>query len=442
MRRLAFLFPAFPVLHQTFTLREVLGLKQRGYDIRLISLKAARRDLQQPEATALLDETLYCPSLWSTTMLGPLWRAGTKRPRDLIGLFFTVFAAWRSGVVRRRTNEGASTFGLWERLGILYESSTLMYLLKSFMLVPHALFVTERLQTEGIEHIHSHWATYPTTVAMLVKRWSGIPYSFSAHAYDIYMIGRMLPAKISGATFVVTCAQTNRNYLHGFCDNGDAQRIHVNYHGTDLDRFVPVQHSRGASFKIVSCGWLKEYKGFHILLEALGRLVSRGINASLEIAGDGPQRQYLERRAERLGLRERFVLHGYVDHERLAALYATADAVALPSVIMGRYGRQDVIPNVLAEAMAAGVPVVASEVAGIPELVEHGVSGLLVPQRDADALAAALEKLWREPELAAGLAKAAREKIERIWDRNRNLDELARLIDSYVPASAPANTDC
>ena len=156
----------------------------------------------------------------------------------------------------------------------------------------------------------------------------------------------------------------------------------------------------------------------------------------MELAGDGPQRRYLERQADKLGISDRVVIHGYVDHDRLIDLYRHADAVALPSVIMGRYGRQDVIPNVLAEAMAAGVPVVASNVAGIPELIEDGTSGLLVPERDATALADALERLWRDPGEAMRLARAARSRVEEIWDRDKNLDELARIIDAHVPVAS------
>ena len=438
MRRLAYLFPAFPVLHQTFTLGEVLGLQRKGYDLRLISLKPALRGRQQPEALDLIDQTHYCPRLWQPAVLGALARAALRRPGDLVRLFAFVFSAWRGGRSEgaRRSLPPAATFGLAERIDIFYSSSSLMYLLKSLLLVPTALYLAEHLEREGIRHVHSHWATYPTTVAMLMKRWSGMPYSFSAHAYDIYMIGRMLPAKIANATFVVTCAEANRRHLGSYCSAGEAGRVHVNYHGADIDRFVPVERVRGARFCIMSCGWLKEYKGFHYLLDALALLTGRGIDAVVELAGDGPQRDYLERQARRLGISDRLVIHGYVDHSRLIDLYRGADAVALPSVIMGRYGRQDVIPNVLAEAMAAGVPVVASNVAGIPELIDDGDSGLLVPERNAGALADALESLWRSPEDAERMAVAARAKIERIWDRDKNLDDLARIIDAHVPAAA------
>ena len=207
----------------------------------------------------------------------------------------------------------------------------------------------------------------------------------------------------------------------------------MNYHGTDLSRFRVARRRKGGGFRVVSCGWLKEYKGFHILLEAVARLVDRGIDVRLDIAGDGPQRSYLERRAAELGIDGRVTLHGYLRHEQLRRLYRDADVFALPSVVMGRYGRQDVIPNVLAEAMAAGLPVIGSAIGGVPELVEDGTDGFLVPQRDVGALADALERIYREPDLAGRLATAARAKVERIWDRERNLEQLAEIFETYSP---------
>jgi glycosyltransferase involved in cell wall biosynthesis len=211
----------------------------------------------------------------------------------------------------------------------------------------------------------------------------------------------------------------------------------VNYHGTDLGRFTPARRTRSTRFRVMSCGWLKEYKGFHVLLESLAILVGRGVDAVVDIAGDGPQRAFLERRAAELGIRERVTLHGYLAHGKLVELYRHCDVFAMPSIVMGAYGRQDVIPNVLAEAMAVGTPVVATAIAGIPELIDPEQNGLLVPERDPVALADALERLWKEPTLAARLAASGRAKVERIWNRERNLDELAGLINSYVPQDRP-----
>ncbi len=437
MGRVAYLFPAFPVLHQTFTVGEVLGLRRKGCRPRLVSLKRPDFDLQQSGAAELIEETLYCPPLRSREMVACMARALGCRPGAVMALFLAVWRAWRRDPAERQVvagrDGGAETLGFGERLLAIYHTNGLIYLLKSLALVPYAIYIAERLEREGVRHVHAHWATFPTTVAFLIRRWSGIPYSFTAHAYDIYMHSRMLPAKVREARFVVTCAKANKEYLASLCGRAAAERIHVNYHGTDLARFEVVRRRRGDGLRVVSCGWLKEYKGFHILLEAVARLVDRGIDVRLDIAGDGPQRAYLERRAAELGIERRVTLHGYLRHEQLRRLYCNADVFALPSVVMGRYGRQDVIPNVLAEAMAAGLPVIGSAIGGVAELVEDGTDGLLVPQRDVGALADALEKLYREPDLARRLSVAARKKVERIWDRERNLEELAEIFETYSP---------
>jgi colanic acid/amylovoran biosynthesis glycosyltransferase len=438
MRRLAYLFPAFPVLHQTFTLFEVVGLKKRGYDLCLFSLRRGSGGPQQREADALVAETEYCPKLLSMAMLGEFARALRHRPRDVARLIASVVFLWRDrhpAAKDHREAAPATTLSFGERLLAVYHHNAWVYLAKSLVLVPYAIWLGERLRARDIRHVHAHWATYPVTAAYLVKKWSGIPYSFTAHAYDIYMIDRMLLAKVREAEFVVTCAKTNRDYLAAGCSESVAARIHVNYHGTDLARFSPAKHARSGRFRVMSCGWLKEYKGFHYLLDAIAQLVERGIDVGLDLAGDGPQRAFLERKAVELGIRDRVNFHGFVDHERLAELYRGTDAFALPSIIMGSYGRQDVIPNVLAEAMAVGVPVVGSRIGGIPELIDDGDSGLLVPERDAAALADALERIWEDRALAGRLSARGREKVERVWSREKNLIELAALIDAHVAAN-------
>lgn len=440
MRRLAYLFPAFPVLHQTFTLGEVVGLKKRGYDICLFALRGDGGGQQQKEAESLIAETEYCPRLFSVAMWGSFWRALATRPLDVARLFGSVVGAWRSRHPAASDHSAAppaTTLSFSERVLAVYHHNAWVYLAKSLVLVPYAIWLSDRLQRRGIAHLHAHWATYPTTTAYLVKQWSGIPYSFTAHAYDIYMIDRMLPAKLREAAFVVTCARTNRDYLVAMGDKSVAERVHVNYHGADLGRFSPARHQRGDRYRVMSCGWLKEYKGFHYLLDALALLVERGLDVTLDLAGDGPQRSFLERKARELGVADRITLHGFLGHERLAELYRTADAFALPSIVMGSYGRQDVIPNVLAEAMAVGVPVIGTRIGGVAELIDDGESGLLVPERDAVALADALERLWEDRALSARLSAHGREKVERIWNRERNLGELAELIDVHVADSRP-----
>ncbi|MBI5506859.1 MAG: glycosyltransferase [Deltaproteobacteria bacterium] len=437
MRRVAYLFPLFPVINQTFTLAEVIGLRRRGYDIRLYSL-LSRVDvsLQQTEARALLAKTHYCPGYRSLALWAPFVRGLVRDPVGVAALFATVWRAWRQHVPTRRGGPAPApdTFTLGEWIDVLYRGNRYFYLMKSWMMVPHAMYLAEVFAREGIPHVHCHWATYPATVGMLIKQWAGIPFSVTAHAYDIHMMPWMLPAKLEAADFFVTCAEYNRRYLATLCSPEAASRIFLNYHGTDLDRFQPGERVPGDEFRIVSVGWFKEYKGFHFVVDAVAMLRRRGINAVFHLAGDGPQRGYLQEQAGRLGISDRVVFHGYLEHSRLVGLYRDCDAFAMGSIEMTNFGRQDVIPNVIAEAMAVGLPVVATRMGGVTELVDDGESGLLGPQRDAEALADALARLAREPELAARLRQGGLAKVRRIWDRNNNLDELAQLFNERIEA--------
>lgn len=435
MKRIAYLFPLFPVINQTFTLAEVVWLKKRGYDIRLYSLLSrVDRGLQQAEARSLIDETHYCPGYGSARLWGALARAFRSNPAKAFGLFATVFRAWREHVPTKRGGDAPppATFTTAEWLDVLWRGNKWFYLIKSWMMVPHAVYLAEVFQREGVPHVHCHWATYPATVGMLIKQWSGLPYSVTAHAYDIHMMPWMLPAKLETSDFFVTCADYNRRYLTSLCSPEAAARIILNYHGTNLDRFQPGPRSPGGEFRIVSVGWLKEYKGFHFVVEAVAKLVAQGVDARFHLAGDGPQRGYLEEQAKRLGIADRVVLHGYLDHDRLVALYRDCDAFAMGSIEMTNFGRQDVIPNVIAEAMAVGLPIVSTRMGGISELLEDGVSGIMVPQRDPDALCEALGRLARDPELATRLRGAGRARVQAIWDRNRNLEELASIFEERV----------
>jgi len=442
-RRIAYLFPLFPVINQTFTLAEVVGMKARGYEIPLFSL-LSRVDpkLQQAEARGMIDETHYCPGYGSRELWAPFVRGLRENPRGVFGLFRTVLRAWRRPVPTKRGDRsapGPETFGLEDWLDYLYRGNKWFYLIKSWLMVPHAIYLAEVFRAEEVPHVHCHWATYPATVGMLIREWAGIPFSVTAHAYDIHMMPWMLPAKLEAAEFFVTCADYNRRYLSSMVAPDVARRIVLNYHGTNLDRFQPGPRAPGDEFRVVAVGWFKEYKGFHFVVEAIAMLVAQGVNAKLHLAGDGPQKAYLAAQAERLGIKDRVVFHGYLAHDQLVSLYRDCDGFAMGSIEMTNFGRQDVIPNVIAEAMAVGLPVVSTNMGGISELVIDGVSGILVPQRDAKAIADALARIANDPVLAQKLRAAALARVADIWDRNKNLDDLCHVFDERIPPLVTAS---
>lgn len=432
--RIAFLFPAFPVLHQTFVLWEVLALRKRGVDIALYSIKQPSTSTQQPEGEALRKEVHYLPSPLSLAV----WRANLatllRAPLRYLDVYRKVIVGWwqdrRAGSEwkNRRISDAApdreqTFFEFWQGR---FNRSPFLYLLKSLWLVPSAVYLGHHLRGRGIERVHAHWASYSATMALVVHWVFDIPFSFSAHAYDIYLVPRLLAVKVREAVFAVTCARVNATFLTALAGADVADRVVVNYHGVSLDRFRPAEKAdvAGALPTIVTCGRLEPYKGHHVLLRACAAL-ERPVRCVL--VGEGPQRRRLEDLARELGIAERVEFTGPVPQARLAEIYAAADLFVLASVVLERSGKRDVIPNVLAEAMAMRLPVVASDISGIGELVDDGVSGRLVPPNDVAALAGAIAELLDDRERRRAFARAGAEKVAAVFDREKNIEELADL---------------
>jgi glycosyltransferase involved in cell wall biosynthesis len=444
---IAFLFPAFPVLHQTFVLWEVLALRERGVPIALFSIKRPGTGTQQPEGEALRREVHYLPSTLSLPVLRDNLTAFVRAPRRYLGVYRRMVSAWwRDRNVgrewkNRRISESAPDRQLTRReyLAGRFNRSPLLYLLKSLWLVPIAVHLGNVLRAKGIERIHAHWASYPTTVALAAHWMFDIPFSFTAHAYDIYLVPRLLSVKVEEADFSVTCAHVNATFLRSLGSEEAGRRVIVNYHGVNLDRFRPLERPDSPALPcIVTCGRLEPYKGHHVLLHACA-LLSRPVRCV--IVGEGPQRERLEQLAAELGIADRVELTGPMPQARLTEIYARADLFVLASVILERSGKRDVIPNVLAEAMAMHLPVVATDISGISELVTDGVSGRLVPPNDAPALARVIGELLAEPAQRERLALGGAAKVAAEFDRKENIEALTTLFKRGLAAGPGQRTD-
>jgi len=432
---IAFLFPAFPVLHQTFVLWEVLALRRLGVTVDLYSIKQPSTTTQQPEGEALRREVCYLPALLSA----PVWRANfatlLRDPRRYLGAYARLTrewwrdrnagAAWQKKKIGKDAPERQLT--PMELLRGRFNRNKYLYLLKSLALIPQAVWLGQELERKGTQRVHAHWASYPATMGLVIRWVFGIPFSFTAHAYDIYMVPYLLRAKVNGAAFVVTCARVNAAYLENLAGSAEPHRVIVNYHGVSLDRFKPMPRDathRKPGYTVVTCGRLEPYKGHHLLLQACALL---GEDVRCVLVGEGPQRQRLEDLARELGMAARVEFTGPLPQAELARRYAEADVFVLASVILERSGKRDVIPNVLAEAMAMQLPVVATDISGIGELVTDGESGRLVPPNDAPALAAALRQLFADEGERRRLGLGGARKVARDFDREVNIQDLARL---------------
>jgi colanic acid/amylovoran biosynthesis glycosyltransferase len=430
---IAFLFPAFPVLHQTFVLWEVLALRQQGVPIALYSLKRPGTGSQQPEGAALAREVTYLPRTLSGQVLWANVRTLVESPRRYVGTFVGLVREWwrdrhAKSLWRDKSaprDAAMRMLSLREWMQVVTNQHPLMYLLRSLWLVLPAVYLGRELQRAGIDRVHAHWASYPTTVALVMRWIFGIPFSFTAHAYDIYLVPQLLSAKVRTAEFVVTCARVNALYMGQLAGPAARERIIVNYHGVNLERFRPRVPARHEGLpRIVTCGRLQLYKGHHILLQACAQLTQP---VRCIVIGEGPQRANLERLAQSLGIGDRVEFTGPLPQEEVARLYSEASLFVLASIVIESTGRRDVIPNVLAEAMAMQVPVVSTDISGIGELVADGVSGRLVRPNDPSVLARVLDDLLQDEPQRRRLALGGYAKVIAEFDRNRNIHALADL---------------
>ncbi len=400
-RHIAYVVKAWPRLSETFILNEIISLEQRGVPIRIFSVR-------EPDAGPSHSKVAQVRAKVTYLALGPHWREAVlanlrllcRQPGRYLRLLLEVTAA---KVVRRRFGPPRHFF--------------------------QAGYLADILSREPADHLHAHFASTPARVAMLAHRLSGIPYTFTAHAKDIYVTDpEAFRVKLEGARAVVTCTQYNRDFLskqYGpLCDG----KVHCIYHGLDVSQFNFNSSAKVESAEpvILSVARLVEKKGLGDLIAAADILRRRGRVFQVEIIGSGPQRRTLQAQAERLGLADRVRLPGAQAHETVCLAYQRASVFALPCVIASN-GDRDGIPNVLLEAMASGVPVVSTPVSGIPELVESEVDALLVPPNDPAALAEAIDRLLASEDLRNSLARAARAKIESLFSLDASADRLLAL---------------
>lgn len=407
--RVAYVMSRFPKLTETFVLYEILAVEAQGATVDLYPLLREREVTMHPEAGPLVARARYLPFLSRDIVASQLWFLA-HRPRRYLGTI------WRalSGTIR------SPNFFLGT-LGIL----------------PKTAHAARLMQRDGVEHVHCHFANHPAMAGYVVQRLTGIPFSFTAHGSDLHVDRTFLPAKVDAASFVVAISEDNRREILETCPAADPERIHVVHCGVDTSTFRPEAPvaPTDATLRIVSVGTLHEVKGQAVLVEACRILAERGIAFRCRLVGEGPDRAMLQARIEAAGLGDRVELVGRKTRRELVEILHSSDVLAAPSVPT-RGGKREGIPVVLMEAMASGLPVVASRLSGIPELVEDGRSGILVTPGDAVALADALASLGADPERRASMGAAARERVIAAFDLDGNAAALLDLVGRSLRADA------
>jgi glycosyltransferase involved in cell wall biosynthesis/peptidoglycan/xylan/chitin deacetylase (PgdA/CDA1 family) len=408
-QRVAYISSRFPKLSETFVLAEVLAVARRGVQVDVHPLQTKREQVMHPEAAPLAAAAHYAPLVSVPVARSQVFWLR----RDAQGYLSTLAAALRGTWGSPKFFAGALAF------------------------FPRAAHAARQMEADGVQHVHCHFASHPALAGFVIHRLTGIPYSFTAHGSDLHVDRTMLPQKVAEAAFVATISEDNRRLILAECGERFADRVHVIRAGVDTSLFTPHLNGRpthglrprvpatDAPLRLLCVGTLHEVKGQGHLVEACRLLAAEGVDVRLRLIGDGPDRPALEQAIAAAGLEDRVVLAGPRTREEVAADLAASDVLVAPSVPT-KQGRREGIPVVLMEAMSSGLPVVASGISGIPELVDDGWNGLLVPPGDPAALAQALRRLAASASLRARLGAEGRRTVERGFDVERSADELVR----------------
>ncbi|BDC52107.1 colanic acid biosynthesis glycosyltransferase WcaL [Bryobacterales bacterium F-183] len=432
-RRIAYVLKAFGRTSETFITNEIYLLEQCGVPLHIFSLKTLAGQKKHGRLNAIQSSVTYLPDteeLSGASLIAWLWRNAGP------------FAAAHQRLLRRDATTYFAALGEALRMAFRYRQTAWAaprkVFIKEFL---QAGFIADALlQDSQIAHIHAHFCHGATTVAMFASRLSGIPFSFTAHAKDIYLQelnpGDLLPTKMRRADFVVTCTAANKEHLDGVRPT-EAAQVHAIYHGLDTYLFAPDLPQDGATPKILSVGRFVEKKGFLYLVDACAVLRQRGIPFECVIVGGaGDAQSAVAARIAELHLDDAVQLRNAVTQEELRGIYAQSSIFALPCQILDN-GDRDGIPNVLAEAMAMQLAVVSTNISGIPEIVHSGRNGILVPPKDALALADALTELLQDPARRRTLGAAARSTILEVFDSRTNTLRLAQMFANTVGERLP-----
>ena len=436
----AYVLKGWPRISELFIASEIYRLEQAGLPLRLYVIKPPDEAQTHPVVDRIQAPTEYLPpatSLSETTLVAwlrenlPAFMPALRRTarRHPMGLARATAMALAQ-CVRARSKR----FG-WPRK--LYVKELLQ-----------AVALADRLaDAPDVRHLHAHFAHGTTTVTWLCSTITGLPFSFTGHAKDIYSPSLnpagLLRRKLLAARFAVTCTEANVRHLRTIAPEAVVHRV---YHGLNADFSRLMGEERAAAapgpngtngarrdvVRLLGVGRLVAKKGFDVVVDACGELDRRGIPFEAVIVGpDDDAGPKLRARIAELGLEGRIRLEGQMSQAELYEEYRRASAFCLPCRILDN-GDRDGIPNVLAEAMAAGTPVVTTPISGIPEIVRDGVNGLLVRPDDATAVADAVVRLRDDRDFAGRISAEARATVQRELDGERLAGTLQTLFRDVI----------
>jgi len=402
---IAYLMSRFPKLTETFVLYEMLELRRLGFRVIVIPLRLVKEGAFHPEVREMEGDIFSAPLfVWRTIAINLKWMVGHP-----LRYFGTALRA------------AAGTFG------------NLKFFAGAMIYFPKAVVFADTAQRLGVSHVHAHFASHPAMAAWIMKQLCGVSYSFTAHGSDLHVCQRMLKEKAADAALAVTISDYNVRFIAEHCGEETAEKFEVIRCGTDLSVFVPRPPPKASSalFKILCVASFRPCKGHKMLLDSCVKLRERGIDFHCQLVGYGRLEREIVRQIKERNLEKSVFVAGPKSRPEVVEMLGDADVLTLASIQTPR-GSREGIPIVLMEAMACGLPVVASRISGIPELVEENVSGLLFTPGNAGEAADALEKLAHDPELRNRIGKNARRRVEEAFDLAENAHQLAERIQSEI----------
>ena len=408
---MAYMMSRFPKLTETFILYEMLALTKLGVQVEVYPLLRQNEAVQHAEAESFVQAAHFVkPLSWPVVKAQFYWLF--TRPWAYLKTWAQVLAG---------------------------NATSLKFLSRAIIAMLLATVFARDMQQRQIEHIHAHWASHATLAAWIVHQLTGISYSFTGHAHDIYVERAMLDTKLRDAAFAVTISEHNKRFLHGLYGAELGQKVQVIHCGVDTAVFDAAERIPATPFTIACVGRLEEKKGQTYLIEACALLKKKGIPFRCLFVGEGDDRPQLEALIADRDLQDEVVLLGQQPRDKVRDILLSASAMVLPSVRLAN-GKQEGIPVAIMEALAMKLPTIATEISGIPELIIHEETGLLVPERDPAALAEAMARLAQAPELGEKLAAHGRAKVLAEFDLNRNAQllyhEFLKVMTS--PPASPA----
>ena len=405
-RKIAYLYSRYPVVSQTFCDSEMLALESQDFDLDIGSINPPTNPFRHERFNQLEADVFYPPA----------------------------------STVLSRLKEKAEADGTWkEQFGdlIAWHNSEYGPSFKAEIRARNALYFAELFKKRGIQHFHVHFANRATHTALFIKKWSGIPFSFTPHAQDFMVdLGSddLLREMCREAEFVIGVSDFSCDLLRETCPES-AEKISRIYNGIDMSKFPQAPISNTGPFKIVSIGRLIDFKGFNHLIAACAQLKGRQIPFELTIVGDGPLRETLEAQIAELNLTEEIKLAGVMSQEQVKAKLQNSDCFALACIVDSK-GASDILPTVITEAMGCRLPIVSTRLVGVPEMVVHEKTGLLVEPGNEKELADALAILHYDRPKARAYGLYGRERSESIFELKITSDQLIEKFKSVMPEPA------